>query len=119
MVQAVLHALRNCLGIPESLQVIAQLPMMIKAVYVNGWSIQTNTKKISDLPAFITEVRRQDGKPVTNDLGNDAEAEHAVKSVFRVLSLYLSDGEFNDIIAVLPLPLKCFVQASIERRSTL
>lgn len=119
ILQAVLHALRNCIGVPESLQVLAQLPMMIKAVYVDRWSMHKEANKITDLEEFIDEVRRQDGKLAAYDFGNNDDAIHAIKSVFRVLSLYLSDGEFKDIIAVMPDHLKKFVQASIERKSTL
>ena len=43
---AILHALRDIIPPAESLQLIAQLPMFLKAVYVNGWTLKKEKPKI-------------------------------------------------------------------------
>ena len=42
----ILHGLREMVSTEESLQFIAQLPMCLKAVYVNGWALKADKKKI-------------------------------------------------------------------------
>ena len=41
---AILHSLRDIISTEESLQFIAQLPMFLKAVYVNGWTLKGKNK---------------------------------------------------------------------------
>ena len=38
ILSAILHGLRDVISFDESLQLIAQFPMFLKAVYVNGWT---------------------------------------------------------------------------------
>lgn len=42
----IMHCLRAIKPIEESLQLIAQLPMPLKALYVNGWTIKRQKPKI-------------------------------------------------------------------------
>ena len=53
ILSSILHALREIIPVEESLQFIAQLPMFIKAVYVNGWSIKKKKQKIKHMADFI------------------------------------------------------------------
>ncbi len=56
ILRAVLHTLRNRLTASESLQLIAQLPMLIKAVYVDGWHISAEARTLRHLGDFKKEV---------------------------------------------------------------
>ena len=38
ILSSILHGLRSIISVEESLQFVAQLPMFLKAVYVNGWT---------------------------------------------------------------------------------
>jgi len=113
ILRAVLHALRNRLSVDESLQLVAQLPMALKSVYVDQWDPWHSFHRIHHLTEFINEVRKYDEANVAQDFGNDESAKLAVKAVFRTLNYYLSAGEFKDVIAVLPGELKEFIQSSI------
>lgn len=113
ILRAVLHAIRNRLSIDESLQVIAQLPMALKAIYVDQWNPSKFIERIHHLSEFLDEVRQCDIGSAGYDFGNDASAKLAVKGVFRTLSYYLSAGEFEDMIAIFPTEMKEFVQSSI------
>ena len=53
---AIMHALRDIIPPEESLQLIAQLPMFLKAVYVNGWNIKKE-KPMSSLPILLKPNR--------------------------------------------------------------
>jgi uncharacterized protein (DUF2267 family) len=106
ILSAVLHGLRSMISVEESLQLISQFPMFLKAVYVNGWSIKANKNKVKDVEGFIDLIRSLDGKTSLFDFESDEIAEDYIYSTFFVLRRYVSSGEMEDIRDVLPKRLK-------------
>lgn len=106
VLRAVLHAFRDWVTPAESLQLIAQLPMFIKAMYVDGWKIRDGSQHNRHLGDFIEAVREADDIRNNGDFVTDYEAKEAIQAVFRVLKHHVSEGEVHDIIAVLPGELK-------------
>ena len=51
------HALRNWLSHEESFQLLAQLPMALKGVYVDGWKFDKAFNRLSHINDFLDEVR--------------------------------------------------------------
>lgn len=113
ILRAVIRALRNQLNIDESFQVLAQLPMALKAVYVDQWNPNQPITRIHTVDEFLDGIRQQDGKSAGYDFGNNESARRALRAVFRTLTYYLSEGELDDIKAVLPAELKKFINESI------
>lgn len=112
LLRGVLYALRGRISIDESLQVIAQLPMALKAVYVDQWDPWHSFRRIHRVEEFICELRRHD-KTDARDLEDEEFAKGAVKNVFRTLKRFLSDEEFKDVVAALPDELKEFINDGI------
>ncbi|MEQ6120740.1 DUF2267 domain-containing protein [Reichenbachiella sp. MALMAid0571] len=110
ILRAVLHVLRDQLTLEESIQMLAQLPMFLKAVYVEGWTLRKNKKKIRNLDDFRDEVRAID-KAISLDMYPDPHLEKAISVVFRQLAKYVSPGELEDMKAVLPKGLKSIIKA--------
>ena len=106
ILSAVLHGLREIISVEESLQLIAQLPMFLKAVYVNAWSIKTKKNKVKRMEEFIDLVRSFDGVTSIYDFENNEVAEHYINTTFFVLRKYISPGEMQDIRDELPKDLK-------------
>lgn len=120
ILRAVLHSLRKRLSLQESFQLLAQLPMAFKAVYVDGWKYDTQFVRIEHLHEFFDEIRNEDGLTAAYDFGNDEKAALAVAAVFRTLNYFISEGEKNDMIGALPQELKKFVQDALgENRMAL
>ena len=113
IIRAVLHALRNRLSHEESFQLIAQLPMMLKGVYVDGWSFDKDFSRIRHVEDFLDEVRKEDGGLAGYDFGNNIKARFTTSSVFKALSYFVSEGEMNDIIDVLPGEMKEFIRHAL------
>lgn len=118
IIRAVLHALRNRLSHEESFQLLAQLPMSLKGVYVDGWRFDKDFNRISHVNDFLDEVRKEDGGQAGYDFGNNSKARVAVASVFKALNYFVSEGEMNDIIGVMPSELKQFIKESITGNGT-
>ena len=59
ILRSVLHVLRRHLSVEESLQVVSQLPMMLKAVYVDGWNPSV-PRRIKHIDEFLDEIKKED-----------------------------------------------------------
>lgn len=112
ILSATLHGLRDLISTEESLQLIAQFPMFLKAVYVNGWSLKKK-RKVKNLIDFIDLVRRYDGNTSIHDFESDEKAENYIKTTFIVLRKYVSLGELEDIRTELPKDLKFIIYQSV------
>jgi uncharacterized protein (DUF2267 family) len=112
ILSSILHGLREVISVEESLQLLAQLPMFLKAVYVNGWSSRKKMK-IKNLVDFIDLVREFDGNTSLHDFESDDKAENYIKTTFIVLRKYISLGELEDIRTELPKDLKFMVYQSV------
>lgn len=111
---AIMHALREIIPPEESLQMVAQLPMFLKAVYVNGWRIKKTRVKVKQVAEFLDLVREHDGSAAVNDFEySDEVAEQYVETTFIFLRKYISNGELQDIRNSLPKNLKNLIQFNI------
>lgn len=112
ILSSILHGLRDVISIEESLQLIAQFPMFLKAVYVNGWSIHKRDR-IKNMTEFIDLVRKFDGVTSVHDFESDEVAENYIDTTFILLRKYISLGEMEDIRTELPKDLKSMVYNNI------
>jgi uncharacterized protein (DUF2267 family) len=106
VLKAILHALRNQLTVEENVQLLAQFPLFLKAIYVESWSLHKNDKKPRTMQEFFHEIRKIDKQTAKHDFKTDDEIDHAIAVVFMSLRKYISLGELEDIKAVLPKDLK-------------
>ena len=112
ILSSILHGLREVISTEESLQLIAQFPMFLKAIYVNGWSGKTKIK-VKSLEDFIDIIRGFNGVTSTVDFEFDEIAENYIKTTFIILRKYISLGELEDIRTVLPKDLKSLIYQNI------
>jgi len=115
LLRCVLHVLRDHMSIQESMQFIAQLPIIIKGIYVEQWNAQTQQRRIHTLEEFLNEVRDHDDWVADYDFESDESTAKIVRAVFKTLYFYVSEGEFEDVIAIMPLPIKKFISDSMGK----
>ncbi|WP_281846724.1 DUF2267 domain-containing protein [Olleya namhaensis] len=109
ILSSILHGLRDIISTEESLQLIAQFPMFLKAVYVNSWSLHKKNKKINTMEEFIDLVRVFDGVTAMHDFKSYELSENYINVTFILLRKYISLGEMEDIKSELPKDLKNMV----------
>ena len=112
ILSAILHGLRSIISTEESLQFIAQLPMFLKAVYVNGWTLKKR-QRVKNMVGFIDLIREYSGKTSLYDFESDEKAENYIKTTFIVLRKYVSLGELEDIRDEMPKELKSIIYQNI------
>jgi uncharacterized protein (DUF2267 family) len=106
VLRCVLRALRSLLTLEESLQLLSQLPMALKAVYVDGWKPNKYHGRIKTLHEFSEEVMKEDGFSTWKDFSDVSDATDAIEAVMKTLADYVSAGELHDVIAILPEEMK-------------
>jgi uncharacterized protein (DUF2267 family) len=97
--KAVLHALRDRLTVEETAQLGAQLPMLVRGFYYEGWDPTGKPVKERHVEAFLDHV----GRALRND---ELRPEKVARGVFRLLARHISRGEIEDIKHVLPAELR-------------
>jgi len=102
--RSVFHALRKRIVPGESMNLVAQLPMLLKAVYVDGWNINQEISKSKTFEDFLKDVRSMSNIQAS-DFADDEVARTRITAVFKALQEYVSDGELVDIISELPLEI--------------
>ncbi|MGR6087483.1 MAG: DUF2267 domain-containing protein [Arcticibacter sp.] len=106
LTRCVFRALRNKLSVPESFKLVAQLPMALKAVYMDGWKHPEDSTFITTTSDFISEVIKEDDRSAWRDFSSEEDVRDAVSAVFRVLASHTVAGEFLNIVKVLPNELR-------------
>lgn len=98
--RSVLHALRDRLPPNEAVQLAAQLPLLIKGIYFEGWHPSTTPYRTRTRADFLARVQPplQRGVP-------GADAEFVTRAVFRLLVDHVSNGEIEDVRGLLPAEL--------------
>lgn len=102
--RSVLHTVREVLSPEESLHLIAQLPLLIKGTYVDGWHTPPKDG-IRSLPEFIANIRQQNQPPAARDFGNDETAKHHTKCILNVIERHVATGEVQHMIDQFPMEL--------------
>ena len=97
--RAVLHALRDRLTVDETAHFAAQLPMLIRGLYYDGWDPSRVPKKMHR-DDFLNKVRRE-MPPYELEGG----MEGLVHTVAQALRLYITDGEWENTKAQMPKDL--------------
>jgi uncharacterized protein (DUF2267 family) len=98
--RAVLHALRDRLTVEEVAQFGAQLPMLIRGFYYEGWDPTAKPLKLRHKEEFLTRIEQE----FRGDDGKDAE--RVARAVFTLLANRVSEGEIEDIKATLPTEIR-------------
>jgi uncharacterized protein (DUF2267 family) len=94
--RAVLHALRDRLTVDEAAQLAAQLPLLVRGIYYDGWDPSRTPLKYSHASDFLDRVADE------ANLAGETEASYAVSATAQVLREHVSEGELDDVMAILP-----------------
>jgi uncharacterized protein (DUF2267 family) len=98
--RATLHALRDRLTTNEAAQLAAQLPLLIRGVWYEGWKPREKPapiRRVDDFYAAVEHELRRD---------SSIAVPAVVRAVFRLLANHITDGEITDVVRILPAELR-------------
>jgi uncharacterized protein (DUF2267 family) len=94
--RAVLHTIRDRLPPHEAVDFGAQLPMLVRGFFYDGWHPADKPLKYRDKRRFLERVAKQ--APAIDE----ADVESVVTAVFSLLSSQLPHGERDQVRRALP-----------------
>jgi len=98
--RATLHALRDRLTVDEVAQLAAQLPMLVRGFYYEGWDPSDKPLRERHKAQFLARMEQQ-------FRGEDRiDPERVARAVFTVLANRVSAGEIADVKNVVPAELR-------------
>jgi uncharacterized protein (DUF2267 family) len=100
ILRAVLHATRDRLRPDEAVHFGAQLPMLVRGFYYEGWHPHDKPRKYRHKEEFLEEIHK---KVPTLD---DAQLERAATAVFETLESKMPGGELEQVRTALPRELR-------------
>jgi uncharacterized protein (DUF2267 family) len=99
VLRVVLHQLRDRLTSHEAVDLAAQLPVIVRGVYFDGWRPGKEPSDIRDRQGFLDAV-------TLALLPNRLPPEPIVGQVFSLLAHHCDPGEIADVIGQLPADIK-------------
>lgn len=97
--RSTLHALRDRLPIEEVAQLGAQLPMLVRGLYYEGWDPTGKPTRVRDKDEFLV--------PIALALANDPiDPEEAARGVFQLVANRITAGEMQDVKHILPAEIR-------------
>lgn len=100
VLRVVLHALRDRLPTDEAVQLAAEMPMLIRGFYYEGWKPSVTPKKQRSLETFLAGIE------VIPRISEEYTMEECVSVVFKMLAHRVSDGEIADVRQSLPAEVR-------------
>ena len=97
---AVLHALRDRVPLDLAAHVGAQLPLLVRGLYYDGWRPSEQPDKARTLQGFLDRVA--DGLAAAGPV----DERDAAQAVFRVLSHRMDPGQVGKLVEALPQPVQ-------------
>jgi uncharacterized protein (DUF2267 family) len=98
--RAVLHALRDRLPVDQAAALGAQLPLLIRGFYYEGWHPAATPTKERRKEDFLNHV----AAALRGDSTSNTEA--IVRAIFQVIARHVTPGEINHVKIVLPSEIR-------------
>jgi uncharacterized protein (DUF2267 family) len=98
--RVVLHTLRDRLPVDQAAAFGAQLPMLVRGFYYEGWHPHGKPVKERHKEDFLAHIAA-----AFRD-NPDVDPERVVQAVFRVLSKHVSSGEIEGVKRSLPTEIR-------------
>lgn len=93
---ASLHALRDRLSVEEAAQLAAQLPLLVRGLFYEGWHPASTPVHVRRPEELLLLVQQKAGD------GGEMDVERAVAATFEVLRRHVSPGQLASLAHVLP-----------------
>jgi uncharacterized protein (DUF2267 family) len=108
--RATLHALRDRIGPENAIHLGAQLPMLLRGAYYEGWRPSTTPSHGRHIDDFLETVALE--LPVQWPV----DPEDAARATFAALGSSIDSGEVLKLLRLLPAEIRAFAEPATEAR---
>jgi uncharacterized protein (DUF2267 family) len=99
VLRCVLHQLRDRLTLEEAVDLSAQLPLIVRGMFFEGWRPHKAPSRAHTKQEFLDEL-------TSRQFPNAVPVERAVRDVFALLTHHCDPGEIADVIEQMPQEVK-------------
>ena len=105
LLRSVFRLLRNYLSVEDSFHIIAQMPMALKALYVDEW-IPGNQIPANYTMNYFVDAIEADEHFSWGNFSSNNEALIAIQAVLKTLRKHVPEEEFENMSALFPADIK-------------
>ena len=100
LLRVALHALRDRMEVNAAAKLSAQLPMLIRGIYYEGWRPSQVPSKVRTQKDFL--------RPLRDAFSEDGyfDPERAFREVLAVMRRHVSEGELEEIRRAMPSEIR-------------
>jgi uncharacterized protein (DUF2267 family) len=95
-----LQVLRDRLTVDEAAELAAQLPLLLRGVFYEGFDPSRQPERIRDREMFLAKLAQR------ARLGDAGEAARVAAAATRMLRRHVAQGELEDVLAQLPAEIR-------------
>jgi uncharacterized protein (DUF2267 family) len=99
--RAALHVLRDRLTVEQNAHLSAQLPLIVRGLYYEGWRPGHAAAMSRHVDVYLEHIWVQLG-----EWGLEADAEQVARAVYGVVARHIDEGEVRKVGATLPRGLR-------------
>ncbi len=105
--RAVLHAVRDRLTVEEAVHMAAQMPMLVRGFYYEGWRPALAPNREKTLAEFLDAVRHN----LHDQFTPDVDLSATTRAILDLLTNRLSEGQVRHVRSQMPEEIQEFWQA--------
>ena len=105
--RAALHVLRDRLTTEQNAHLSAQLPLIVRGLYFEGWRPGHGATVIRGVDTYLDQIGAQLG-----DWRNEVDVDEVARAVYGVVTGHIDEGEVQKVGAGLPRGLRQIWQGS-------
>ncbi|WP_230392021.1 DUF2267 domain-containing protein [Pontibacter sp. FD36] len=95
--RAVLHAIRDRIPAGEAIHLAAQLPIVWKGIYFDGFTLREEPVRIRHEEEWLEFIRSKDAFADMADFPTLEHAHYAFQDVMKFLRSRISEGQYNQV----------------------
>lgn len=115
LLRAVLQSLRDQMSIHEAAHFAAQLPILLRGTFYEGWNPQISELCGDTKDEFLKSVKTKMGPLGTPKF----ELESGVLVALNVIKKHISAGEMKDLTGMVEPSLRSFIEKNIHQETSL
>lgn len=100
LLRETLHVIRDFLTVDEAADLAAQLPVLVRGIYYDGWNPSSTPVKPRNKSDLLQRIEARFQKEPLED------PERAVAAVFDLLRRHVSSGEFEQVKNAMRKPIQ-------------
>ena len=92
---------------------INHLPTNIKQIYLHGWDEKHTAKTFFCFNDFVETLYESKRLGKIKLFDSIASVEKAIRDIFKVIKQYISDEEYKQLVASLPIALRLHIESDM------